>query len=106
MSAAAARTDILDPRGQFKSPLFNGKREDFENWIFRFESYTGMLGWERTITVVATRTDAVEEELLDDDQEAVSRALYHLLVTVVSGPALSLVKLTPRGHGFEALRRL
>ncbi len=64
MAAAAARTDLLDTRGQFKAPHFNGKREEFENWIFRLESYyTGMLGWEHAVTVVATNVDAVDEGL-------------------------------------------
>ena len=106
MSASAARTELLDTRGAFKAPSFSGKREEFENWIFRFESYTGMLGWERPIAIVATLTTVLDEDLIDEDQKIVSKALYHLLVTVVSGQALSLVKLAPRGQGFEALRRL
>ena len=79
MAAAAGRTDVLDPRGQFKAPLFSGRREDFENWIFRFESYTGMLGWDNAITLLSTRKDEIDEDLLDDDNQLVSRALYHVL---------------------------
>ena len=71
--------------------MFSGRREDFENWIFRFESYTGMLGWDKAITLLSTRKDEIDEDLLDDDNQLVSRALYHLLVTVISGPAFSLV---------------
>ena len=106
MAAPGARSELLDTRGAFKAPAFSGKREDFENWIFRFESYAGMLGWESAVAVVSTLAATLDEELLDEEQRVVSRALYHLLVTVCSGPALSLVKLTRRGQGFEALRRL
>ena len=104
--AATSRPDVLDATRQFKAPHFSGRREDFENWIFRFESYSGLLGWDKAVIALSTRKDEIEEDLLDEENNVVSRALYHLLVTVVSGPALSLVKLTQRGWGFEALRRL
>ena len=32
--------------------------------------------------------------------------LYHMLVTTIKGPALSLVKLTKRGEGLEAIRKI
>ena len=51
---AAVRADALDPRGAFKAPRFSGKREDFENWVFRFESYAGMLGWDGVMAVLST----------------------------------------------------
>ena len=81
--AATGRSDVLDARGQFKAPHFSGRREDFENWIFRFESYAGLLGWDKAILVLSTRKDEIDEDLLDEENNVVSRALYHLLVTVV-----------------------
>ena len=54
-------------------------------------------------------TDQVEEiEILNlsDEAERVGRSLYHLLVSTTKGTALSIVRLTERGNGFEALRKL
>ena len=110
MAAAAGdvATSVLDPRGVFKCPSFSGNRGDFEGWVFRFESYCGMLGWTRYVETVRTLREEVDEDeqVTGENQVAVSRQLYHLLVTCCGGPALSLIRLTPRGHGFEALRRL
>ena len=47
--AAAAAADIpqlIDHKGVLKVPTVSGCRADFEEWIFPFESYTGLLGWE------------------------------------------------------------
>ena len=35
---------LLDSRGITKPKDFSGRREDFEEWVFPFESYTAMLG--------------------------------------------------------------
>ncbi len=46
---AAATADVpqlIDHRGVSKVPTFSGRRADFEEWIFPFESYAGLLGWE------------------------------------------------------------
>ncbi len=45
-------------------------------------------------------------ETLTDEANDIRHSLYHLLVSQVKGTALSLVKLTDRGNGFEALRKL
>ncbi len=37
---------MLDHRGVAKVPFFSGRRQDFEEWIFPFESYAGLLGWD------------------------------------------------------------
>ena len=42
----------------------------------------------------------------NDDAERVGRSLYHLLVSTTKGTALSIVRLTERGNGFEAYRKL
>ncbi len=38
---------LIDQRGMAKVPTFSGRREHFEEWAFPFESYCGLLGWER-----------------------------------------------------------
>ncbi|CAK0856887.1 unnamed protein product, partial [Prorocentrum cordatum] len=102
----AAGVQLLDSRGVGKVPTFSGKREDFEDWIFPFESYCGLLGW----TAGLDRSREAEEPLTADDLGEqgvqVGRSLYHLLASTTKGTAQSIVKLCPRGDGFEAMRRL
>jgi len=103
--AAAA----LDPTRAIRPPSFGGRREEFEAWAFQFEAYCGLLGW--SVPVEAAIHRAGEDTPLNvaDQGEEVRRqssVLYHLLVTLVRGPALSLIKLTPRGEGLEAIRRI
>ncbi|CAK0811260.1 unnamed protein product, partial [Prorocentrum cordatum] len=102
----AAGVQLLDSRGVGKVPTFSGKREDFEDWIFPFESFCGLLGW----TAGPDRSREAEEPLTADDLGEqgvrVGRSLYHLLASTTKGTAQSIVKLCPRGDGFEAMRRL
>ncbi|CAK0848676.1 unnamed protein product, partial [Prorocentrum cordatum] len=102
----AAGVQLLDSRGVGKVPTFSGKREDFEDWIFPFGSYCGLLGW----TAGLDRSRDAEEPLTADDLGEqgvqVGRSLYHLLASTTKGTAQSIVKLCPRGDGFEAMRRL
>ncbi|CAK0815286.1 unnamed protein product, partial [Prorocentrum cordatum] len=104
--SGAAGVQLLDSRGIGKVPTFSGKREHFEDWIFPFESYCGLLGW----TAGLERSRGAEEPLTADDfgEQGVlaGRSLYHLLASTAKGAAQSIVKLCPRGDGFEAMRRL
>ena len=43
--AGEAGPELVDHRGVGKVDKFSGKREDFEGWIFPFESYCALLGW-------------------------------------------------------------
>jgi hypothetical protein len=107
--AAAAGSDIpqlIDHRGVSKVPTFSGRRADFEEWIFPFESYTGLLGWETLMDRTRHERDEIYFLNLSDEAERVGRSLYHLLVSTTKGTALSIVRLTERGNGFEALRKL
>ena len=52
---------VLDPRGAFKAPAFNGKRDEFESWAFQFESYVGLLGWTDFLAQVRELTTEVDE---------------------------------------------
>ncbi|CAK0827956.1 unnamed protein product [Prorocentrum cordatum] len=104
--SGAAGVQMLDSRGVGKVPTFSGKREDFEDWIFPFESFCGLLGW----TAGLDRSREAEEPLTVDDLGEqgvqVGRSLYHLLASTTKGTAQSIGKLCPRGDGFEAMRRL
>ena len=97
---------LLDSRGITKPANFSGKREDFEEWVFPFESYTAMLGWERFIAATAKAPAAITQDMIPEEARGIDSSLYHLLVSLCRGIALSIIKLVPRGHGFEALRML
>ena len=109
-AAAAGQVDpgvqLLDSRGVGKVTTFSGRREDFEDWIFPFESFCGLLGWTELLEEVPGLEGAIVKERLPPRLEPVGRSLYHLLASTTKGMALSIVKLVDRGNGFEALRRL
>ncbi len=54
---------LIDQRGIAKVPTFSGRREHFEEWAFPFESYCGLLGWERFID--SAKVSAEEIEILN-----------------------------------------
>ena len=106
MVSAAAAIQLLDHRGIAKVPIFSGRRQDFEEWAFPFESYCSLLGWEAYVTNAVRNPAEIEIVDLLTEPEAVGRSLYHLLVSTVKCTALSVVKLTERGNRLEAIRRL
>ena len=59
----AGGVQLLDSRGVGKVPTFTGKREDFEDWIFPFESYCGLLGWTQGLE----RARDADETLTSED---------------------------------------
>ncbi len=76
--AAALGSDIpqlTEHRGVSKVPTFSGRRADFEEWIFPFESYTGLLGWETLMERARHERDEIEILNLSDDAERVGRPL-------------------------------
>eukprot|EP00959_Pyramimonas_sp_CCMP1952_P440749 9227777-Pyramimonas_sp.AAC.1 len=81
----AVGVQLLDSRGIDKVPTFSGKREDFEDRIFPFESYCGLLGW----TAGLERSWDAEEPLTADDLGEqgvlVGGGLYHLLASTTKG---------------------
>ncbi len=97
---------LLDSRGIGKGPNFNGKREEFEEWIFPFESSCSLLGWSRWTDGARDAPEVIARETLTNEANDIGRSSYQFLVSQVMGTALSLVKLTARGSGFEALRKL
>ena len=87
---------LLDQRGVSKLAHFTGKREDFENCIFPFESSTGLLGWQPMMEAARDMAGETDPNYLGPQAADIGRSLYHLLVSCVHGPVLSIVKLTPR----------
>jgi hypothetical protein len=102
----AIEPQLIDQRGTAKVPTFSGRRTEFEGWILLFESYCGLLGWERFLDSAKASSEEIEVLSLSDEAERVGRSLYHLLVSTTKGTALSIVRLTERGNGFEAFQRL
>ena len=104
--AGAAGAQLLDSRGVGKAPTFTGKRADFEDWIFPFESYCGLLGWTQGLEKARDSENPLTADDLGEAGVQVGRSLYHLLASTTKGTAQSIVKLCPRGDGCEAMRRL
>lgn len=88
---------LLDSRGVGKVPTFGGRREDFEEWIFPFESDCGLLGWSALIEAERDHEGRISGEGPGVDVIPVNRSLYHLLASITKGTALTIVKLTDRG---------
>jgi hypothetical protein len=97
---------LIDQRGIAKVPTFSGRRDQFEEWIFPFESYCGLLGWETYLDSAKAMTTEIELLSLSTEAEGVGRSLYQLLVSTTKGTALSIVRPTQRGNGLEAFRKL
>ena len=95
---------LLYQRGIGKVATYYGKREDFEEWIFPFESYCSLLGWDKYMIAARDAIEPIVMLALNGEAEKAGRSLEHLLVSTTKGTALSVVKLTERGNGFEAMR--
>ena len=104
--ASEPPVQLIDQRGIAKVPTFSGRREHFEEWALPFESYCGVLGWEKYLDTAKASPTEIEMWALNDEAERVGRSLYHLLVSTTKGTALSIVRLTERGNGFETYRKL
>ena len=93
MAAPPPPPQPLDQRGIGKCKNFSGRREDFEKWVFPFESYCALMGWETLMIAACDETTEIDNDLLNDDAKAISRSLYHLLVSLCEGMAMNIVKL-------------
>ena len=63
---------LLDQRGISKPPMFSGKRVDFEDWVFPFESYTAMLGWDIYLVAVAKAPNPITAAMVPADATGVN----------------------------------
>ena len=85
-AAAAGRPELLDSRVLRKIDVFDGKRENFEAWIFPFESYMGLLNWTPWAESARDAPAAIDMAALpDEDTRALCRSMYYLLVQHVRG---------------------
>ena len=85
MADVGINPQILDPRGVGKVPTFSGKREDFEDWIFPFESYCGLFGWTAGIDNSRSAVDPIVQDDLGEVGITVGRSRYHLLASTTKG---------------------
>ena len=102
---------LLDHKGLGRPPVFDGSRERFEAWCFSFESYCALLGWDGYVTTAVNLDPAgypngVPRADLGDKGDRVSRQIFHLLVQIVRGHALTHLRMCERGNGLEAIRRI
>ena len=106
MAAATRGGAVVDTRGDFKVPEFTGRNEDWPTWCVRFEAYAELAGWYDRLEIAGKETQFISLATASDENLAVARALYSILLSKVDGKAFALVALVPRGNGLEAWRRL
>ena len=96
---------------QFQPPdKFSGKREDFEEFVFKLKSYLCLINPKYLPHLVALqdRKDEVTEDLFkdadgeeDDELIQMSVHLQWLLVTLCSGAASTFLRRETTTNGFE-----
>ena len=105
-AAIAAGFQILGLKDIRLRDTFDGMKENFEGWAFPFETDIDELGWKFLIDKILQENAEITADRLNGIPETVSRNLYLWLTQRMKGKALTLTKLTPRGNGFEALRKI
>lgn len=87
-------------------PPFSGREEDWQTWHFKFRSWCCLVGIKEMIEVAGKAENVIANQTLSEEQQAVSRQLYHILVTTTSGRALAKLKEVQSGEGLEGYRLL
>ena len=96
---------IVDTRAVGKPPVFEGADKDWSDWSFIFRSYTALLSRElENLMTQAEQATATIPVAIDDDDRQLSRDLFHLLVMLTRGKALTEIRKAPAGNGLEAWR--
>ena len=104
-SEQAAR--LVDLRGVARPPNFSGSCEAWSEFKFRMESMSGLLSLDAGMANCLTCTvEQLELARLSAEEATRSRLLYNLLVQICSGRASALLRLTQRGNGHLAWRKL
>jgi len=85
---------------------FSGDAIDFEGWVFEAEAMARELGWEDLWMAARDEVDPIDVVRLNAGAVRIADNLYSLLAMRTRGKAQTIVKLCPRGNGFEALRRI
>ena len=101
---------------QFQSPKeFSGKREDFEEFVFKLKSYLCLISPKYLIHLQALQDRVPELTPADfqdaegnEDNELVPMAthLQRLLVTLCGGAASTFLRRGTTEYGFESYRKL
>eukprot|EP00971_Amphidinium_carterae_P177772 3526078-Amphidinium_carterae.2 len=105
-SLSAQGMEILPLKDVRWVEVFSGNDSDFEAWSFVFESLMIELGWGDLWEETQQREEALVLGSFSETARCVSENLYLILSQRVKGKAQVIVKMTERGNGFEALKKL
>jgi len=99
---------IIDTRIVNRVGTFDGDDASWKQWCFVFESAAGLVDLDNVLTVVEQAADETGLEYCIQTSEVQLRmcALYHLLVSVTRGRALTIMQMVPRNNGAIGWRRL
>ena len=100
MTALSSR--LVDLKGVAKPPTWDGREQAYQEWKFRFESVMALLDLEVGMKQAVDTGGQEALDTLSSMERGRSKLLYNILVQVVSGKALSLVRL---GEIFMGTRR-
>ena len=101
---------------QFNTPKeFSGRREDFEEFVFKLKAYLGLVNPEYRVHLSALQDkteELTDEYFMDEDDNPklhivqLSTHLQWLLVSLCSGPSSTFLRRDSTENGFESFRKL
>ena len=101
---------------QFQPPReFSGRREDFEEFVFKLRAYLSLINpeYDTHLTALQDRADELTDVDFQDDQGRpkqdliqMSQHLQWLLVSLCSGSASTFLRRETTMNGFESFRKL
>ena len=95
-----------DPQSLGKPTGFSGNDEDWQTWSIKFESWCGLQGLEASMEAAAAMSSEIILSSLGTSAMTQARQLYHILITLCEGKALSEVMMAEKYNGLEAWRKL
>jgi len=107
-SAAAAElaAKMVDLRNFAKPPTFDGSDASWHEWKFRFMNVMSLLGLSEALELSARQPREIPWLELSPSHRERAVLVYNILVTVVSGRALSLTRMVKYRNGYECWRSL
>lgn len=99
-------SSLVDLRGLAKPSPFDGTEANWQDWRFRFEAMTELLGMEDLMRAAAEARGMIDEDKYDMREKKLSRLLWSILAQQLHGRAYALLKLTQKGCGMTAWGRL
>ena len=99
---------LVDLRPLSRPPQFAGRDSDWEPFCFKFESWCSLPGLAVAplMREAATHHAPITLDNLGEAQKQQAAVLYHLLIQLCAGKALSLIRLVEPANGLEAWRQL